>query len=129
MDHWMIGVHQMAVASPLHDPLVLDLSRQTTALLSSIPRSSVDYDSIVNSSTASQLLSALSCALANPCLTKIVAKLFRPLLMDLCARWIDDVENSERHLVALAYLVEVHEEIYPYVFCHICWGSAFSWYR
>ena len=103
----------MAPASPLHDPLLLNLSRQTTALLSSIPKSSVDYGSIVSSSSTSQLLSALSSALANPCLTKIVAKLFRPLLVDLCARWIDDAENSEHHLVALSYLVEVHEELYP----------------
>ena len=104
--------HPVVEVSPLHDPLSFNLNRQTKVLLSSIPRTSVDYDSFVNASSTSHILTALSSALENPCLTTIVAKLFRPLLVDLCSRWIDDSENSEKHLVALSYLVEVHEELF-----------------
>jgi midasin len=83
----------------------------------------VHYDDVVNAPSTFQLLSALSLALANPCLTTTVAKLFRPLLIDLCSRWIGDSKNSERHLVALSYLVEVHEELFPYVSCRISMGQ------
>ena len=103
----------MSFASNLQDPLSINLRRQTNVLLSSIPRTSEQYDFLSNASCACQMLEALSNALANAAFTPIVAKLFRPLLMDLCARWIDDADKSEDYLVALSYLVEVHEELFP----------------
>ena len=43
-----------------------------------------------------------------------VVEAFRPLLVDLCARWIDDETLDEvSRLEALALILEIHEEIYP----------------
>ena len=46
-----------------------------------------------------------------PSLTILLKKAFRPLLVDLCARWLDDSENLDKKVDAFALLVEVHEEI------------------
>ncbi|KAF9533063.1 hypothetical protein CPB83DRAFT_903057 [Crepidotus variabilis] len=106
-----------AFPKALHDPLSINLRRQTELLLSHIPTTSTHYATITGASNAGELLSALSSALATPAFTKIVALLFRPLLVDLCARWIQqNPENVEQHLVALCCLVEVHEEIFPILY-------------
>src|SRR6266545_2312256 len=98
----------------LHNPLSINLPEQTRILLCTIPSTSQHCDRLINASNPRQLLAALSTCLAEPAFTAIIAKLFRPLLMDLCARWIDDSRQSEDYLVALSYLVEVHEELFPY---------------
>ena len=56
-------------------------------------------------------MSILSQLLSNPAYTQIIATLFRPILIELCARWLD--EGSEDNLVALTLLIEVHEELFP----------------
>jgi midasin len=50
-----------------------------------------------------------------PAYTQLIATLFRPILIDLCARWLENEDGSEQYLVALCYLLEVHEELFPYV--------------
>lgn len=106
----------MTLSEEFCDPLSINLRRQTELLLTHIPTSSTNYAKITSASNPSELLAALSSALATPAFTKTTATLFRPLLVDLCSRWIHEHDgNTERHLIALCYLVEVHEELFPYV--------------
>ncbi|KAF8967136.1 hypothetical protein BDZ97DRAFT_1903538 [Flammula alnicola] len=71
------------------------------------------YDALNNASTTRQLLATLSSLLAAPAFTQLVATLFRPILIDLCARWLESENDVEEHLVALCHLLEVHEELFP----------------
>ena len=98
----------------MNDPLKINLHRQKTLLLSSVPPNTVYSEALNNASSSSQLLAALSTILAVPAFTQLIATLFRPILIDLCARWLENEDESEQHLVALCYLLEVHEELFPY---------------
>lgn len=99
----------------IHDPLKINLRRQKTLLLSSISPNTIYSDALINASSSLQLLATLSTILAVPAYTQLIATLFRPILIDLCARWLEAEDESEQHLVALCYLLEVHEELFPYV--------------
>ena len=100
--------------SGLHDPLTINLRRQTAALLSAIPTS---YAIVIqNASSTKQLLAILSKLLALPPLTQTIATLYRPILYDLCARWLEDDQNIEDKLVALCLLIQIHEELFPFVY-------------
>lgn len=61
-------------------------------------------------------LTVLSNLLKTPEYTLDIAKLFSPLLVDLCARWLDDEEQDELKFVAFGLLVPAYEELYPYVY-------------
>ena len=99
----------------LYDPLKINLHRQKTLLLSSISPNTIYTEALINASSSSQLLATLSSILAVPAYTQLIATLFRPILIDLCARWLESEDGSEQYLVALCYLLEVHEELFPYV--------------
>lgn len=101
------------MSTSIHDPLCINLKRQTLVLLSKIPADSSYAIEIVNAASRGALLSILSRLLAEPALTVAVADAFRPLLLDLCARWLHEEGNPENQLSALALLLEIHEELYP----------------
>ena len=103
----------MTSINAIHDPLGINLIRQKGLLLSSISSNSIYFEALNNASSSSQLLKTLSTLLAVPAFTQLIATLFRPILMDLCARWLENEDKSEPHLVALCYLFEVHEELFP----------------
>ncbi|KAF8890021.1 hypothetical protein CPB84DRAFT_1411321 [Gymnopilus junonius] len=103
----------MSFASAIHNPLAINLRRQKDALLSSILPNTPHHEALKSASTTRKILSVLSSLLAVPAFTKLIATLFRPILTDLCARWLDSEAGAEEHLVALCYLVEVHEELFP----------------
>ncbi|KIO05359.1 hypothetical protein M404DRAFT_999966 [Pisolithus tinctorius Marx 270] len=123
----------MAMASEssdkvFHDPLTINLPKQTRALVAflstqSSGHSSPTEDPFLSSlstlsaavTTARELLGVLSRCLAEPSLTSVVAQLFRPLLIDLCARWLerDSEEEEEKRFVAMCLLIENHEELFP----------------
>ena len=105
----------MTLANAFHDPLAINLQRQTSYLLSSIAPNTPHYDALNNAVTTHQLLSNLSSLLAVPAFTQLVATYFRPILIELCVRWLEGESDTEEHLFALCYLVEVHEELFPYV--------------
>ena len=94
-------------------PLTINLHRQTRFLLSKIPSESPYATAVTQAPSPAALLEILSQLLYLPAFTLIVAKTFRPLLLDLCARWLQDDENIENKLVALSLLLEPHEELYP----------------
>ncbi|KAJ3919281.1 midasin nuclear AAA ATPase [Lentinula edodes] len=95
-----------------HDPLTFNLQRQTHILLSKLPSSIA----IANCTSVSQIFDNLSSALAIPAYTTCIATLFRPVLLDLCARWITNSKDLEKELIALCLLIEVHEELFPILY-------------
>ncbi|KAG6872267.1 hypothetical protein C0995_011404, partial [Termitomyces sp. Mi166 len=99
----------MEPTSAIHDPLTINLRRQTTLLLQKIPNPS-KYATDVSTT---DLLVTLSQLLSHPAFTLTIATLYRPILFDLCARWLDAEENTEDQLVALCLLLENHEELFP----------------
>ncbi|KAF9046525.1 hypothetical protein BJ165DRAFT_1527609 [Panaeolus papilionaceus] len=102
----------MSFCAAIHNPLAINLRRQTRLLRNSIPANSQYSAALEHATTTRQLLATLSSLLAVPAYTQIVAKLYQPILLDLCARWLEDTENIEQRLIALSYLLEVHEELF-----------------
>lgn len=106
----------MTSTSAIHDPLGINLRRQTRILQNILPTPSNHATDLLNSSSTPELLAVLSRLLALPPYTLTIATLYRPILFDLCARWLDEKLNTEEQLVALCLLLEVHEELFPCVF-------------
>jgi midasin len=103
-------------SSAIHDPLGINLHRQTRILQHILPAPSNYATDVLNATSTPELLAVLSRLLAIPAFTLTIATLYRPILLDLCARWLDEQVNTEEQLVALCLLLEVHEELFPYVF-------------
>ncbi|KAF8443019.1 hypothetical protein L210DRAFT_3759383 [Boletus edulis BED1] len=103
----------MSPHTVLSDPLTINLSKQTRALLAILPTDSAYSTQISLASSPTALLSTLSRLLAAPSLTVSISDLFRPLLVDLCARWLHDEEDLEDRFIAFCMLIENHEELFP----------------
>jgi midasin len=119
-------------ASVLHDPLKINLKNKVRELLILLSSSLLDVEletrlsgtmhllrSFLDNTSVGvgNVLDALSICLGVPQLAEDVVRLFRPLLIDLFARWlahsVEGEEVREERLAVLAYFVEVYEEIYP----------------
>lgn len=105
----------MAPEDVFYDPLTMNLEQQTRTFLETTPHDSPLHHALLNAPTRSELLRRLSCALLQPGSTIAVATAFRPILLDLCARWLEDDEREEDKLEALCLLLEVHPELFPCV--------------
>lgn len=105
VEHW----------SSLQDPLRLDLKKQTQKLLDRIPADSPYFAAVQNASSRQALLNALSALLHVPQFTMLVATLFRPLLLDLCARWLYQEADRLEKFEALCLLLEIYQELYACV--------------
>ncbi|KAJ6530392.1 midasin nuclear AAA ATPase [Mycena vulgaris] len=105
----------MASSSAIHDPLAINLRGQTRALLALLPSDSPHAAALLDaaSKSSTQLAIVLSGLISSPDLTQLIATIYRPILLDLSARWLDEPQNTEDQLVALCYLLEVHEELFP----------------
>jgi len=97
----------------LKDPLKMNLGRQTRSLLEKLGPDSQSTSYIQNATTTRELLDALSQLLVTPALTLLVAREFRPILFDLCARWLLADGRADEILVALCLLLEPHPELFP----------------
>ncbi|KAG7445730.1 P-loop containing nucleoside triphosphate hydrolase protein [Guyanagaster necrorhizus] len=106
MDHKM---DKECDASTIYDPLSFNFLRQNQLFLEKI-RSSNIHSALI---TTQLSLATLSRLLTVSSLTTTVADVYRPILFDLCARWIEQSDCTEDQLVALCLLIEVHEELYP----------------
>lgn len=98
-----------------HDPLTFNIHRQVLALVAFLPLES-PYRSLLQSCSSNlDALNCLSRLLLVPSLSLAVASRFRPILLDLTARWLHDDNHLEDKFVALCLLVQPHEELFPYV--------------
>lgn len=109
------SAEKMESIAKLGDPLAINLRRQTSVLLAQIPQGSPHAPALKNAFRRTELLNTLSYLLSLPAYTNAVAVAFRPILLDLCARWLHDEENELERFEALCLLLEIHIEIYPYV--------------
>ncbi|KZO97025.1 P-loop containing nucleoside triphosphate hydrolase protein [Calocera viscosa TUFC12733] len=106
------------------DSLNINYLKQSRELLSSIPvdiplrctsvLTTIRQIIVTHPVEPGRLLCSLSDALAMPELTWLVASAFRPILIELAARWLEDSPAfTLDRLFCLAFLLEVHEELYP----------------
>lgn len=107
--------HGMEELANLGDPLAINLREQTAVLLAQLPERSPYAHSLQNASNSIEILNILSYLLSLPAYTTAVATAFRPILLDLCARWLHDEENELERFEALCLMLEIHLEVYPYV--------------
>jgi midasin len=59
-------------------------------------------------------LATLSILLKNQKYTIPISRLFSPVLVDLCARWLDDQEQDEAKFAVFGLLLPIHEDLYRY---------------
>jgi len=100
----------------LKDPLKMNLGRQTRSLLQNMETDSrfASHVTLIKSTTTTrELLDALSHLLVTPAFTLLVAREFRPILFDLCSRWLFVDGRTDEILVALCLLLEPHPELFP----------------
>ncbi|TBU59248.1 midasin [Dichomitus squalens] len=97
----------------LHDPLRMDLQRQTQKLVAHLPAESPFVTALQNISSRQALLDIVSRLLLLPQYTMLVAGLFRPVLLDLCARWLHQDGDELEKFEALCLLLEIYQELYP----------------
>jgi midasin len=94
------------------DPCTFNIGRQIEKLLATCP-AAAPYASVLRNPTAYDACAdALAKLLLVPSSTRSVANLFRPILMDLCARLLHDEEYMEEKFVALASLLQPHIELF-----------------
>lgn len=105
----------MSSASMFYDPLTINLEQQTRAFLETIPQDSPLHTTLLSAPTRAELLRRLSRALLLPEHTTAVAFSFRLILLDLCARWLEDEADEENKFEALCLLLELHPELFPCV--------------
>ena len=98
----------------LCDPLRLDLQRQTQKLIDQFPGDG-PIAALRNVSSRQALLDHLSMLLLSPQYTMAVCMLFKPLLLDLCARWLHQDTDMLEKFEALCLLIEICEELYSCV--------------
>ena len=114
----------MSLFSRLRDPLSLNPKSQWLEFTSNFPEWTSHVQANVADSSSGEVLSLASKCLLLPSCTIIVADAFRPLLLDLCARWLKDSESLEDKLSALCLLLQPHTEIFPYVpFIRLSYGT------
>ena len=97
----------------LKDPLKMNLSHQTRSLLEKLGTDSQFTSLVRGITTTRELLDALSELLMTPAFTLLVAREFRPILFDLCARWLFVEGRTDEILAALCLLLEPHPQLFP----------------
>lgn len=100
------------------DPLTFNFHEHALSLLQILPPDSQSYNALrdaLASSNTQTLLSTASNLLAEPSVTVHACQAFRPLLTDLSARWLESTIPLDRILEAFGLLIDVHEELFPYV--------------
>lgn len=97
------------------NPLAIDLKRQLGRLQERHSGSGSQHlRALQNAPSRATFLATLSGALLEPSLTTTIAHDFRPILLDLCSRWLENGDLVEEKLEALCLLVQSHEELFPY---------------
>ena len=111
----LAGSLKMASTGTFYDPLTINLEQQTLGFLGTLPQISTLHTTLLTAPTRPELLHRLSRALLLPEHTIAVSNYFRPILLDLCARWLEDEMDEENKLEALCLLLDLHPEIFPCV--------------
>lgn len=105
----------MASVDTFQDPLTINLEHQTRIFLESVARDSPVHNILLGAPSRLDLLRQLSRIILLPAHTLAVASAFRPILIDLCARFLEDEADEVDKLEALCLLLELHPELFPCV--------------
>jgi midasin len=101
----------------IYNPLHLNIPKQVGELLSHEEVCSfldeTQLQVLQRGVASSTLLAVLSHLLCQPRFTQLISDLFRPLIIDLCARLLDYRGGDDAIFIALAHLIALHPEIYP----------------
>jgi midasin len=97
----------------MYDPLTMDVGRQVEKLISTYSVAVKYAPTLQNATSYVERANALAGLLLVPALCTTVASLFRPILVDLCARLLHVEELVEEKFVALATLLQPHVELFP----------------
>ena len=100
---------------PIKDALTFNLERQLQLFLQAVLPSVDPLIAKLHASSPPDALPLLSTLLKNPKYTLLMLQNFRPILLDLCARWLDDEVDDEAKFSAFGFLAPCCEEVYPYV--------------
>ncbi|KAF8309082.1 P-loop containing nucleoside triphosphate hydrolase protein [Clavulina sp. PMI_390] len=101
------------MASSNQSLLDFDLNAALKELLDAHPNFSFP-DPLSQTTSASDKLRALSRLLAFPALTEEISILFRPLIIDLCSRWLENDELDQHSVFeAFCILLKFHNELLP----------------
>lgn len=92
------------------DALAIPFEDQIDAFVNRFPE---HLAALKELATDGEKLEKLSILLKNPQYALHVARLFSPLLVDLCARWLDDDEQDESKFAVFGLLLPAHEQLYP----------------
>ncbi|KAI0822070.1 midasin [Trametes gibbosa] len=98
------------------DPLRLNLRKQTQKLIDLHYLGDAHSIALKNAASRKALLELLSRLLLLPQYTMVIATFYRPILLDLCARWLDQTTDSLQKLETLSLLLGVHPEVYPVLY-------------
>ena len=102
-----------SVMETARNPLAFNIRRQIDVFISKLPAGSPHAAALHTVTSTRGLLDLLSRLLVIPSLTLPISSLFRPILLDLCARLLHDQTNLENKFIALCLLVQPHIEIFP----------------
>lgn len=95
--------------STLHDPLSMDLSRQWNEINPYIEESLLQH----HGGSQEALVDTLGRLLHDSRYTLLIAQKFRPILLLISSRWLDQHGDEDAKLAALALLIQPHEELFP----------------
>lgn len=98
---------------PIKDALAFNLERQLQLYLQAVLPSVDPLIAQLQASSLPDALPLLSTLLKNPKYTPLILQSFRPILLDLCARWLDDDIDDEAKFSAFGFLIPCCEELYP----------------
>jgi hypothetical protein len=108
-------------------PLRLDLRGKVSQLVSAHPRFCFPDALTHSTSRTAEVLNSIARLLAFPALTDEVSAFFRPILMDLCSRWLELDDIDEHHVFeSFAALLRPHRELFPCVLLDFFSSSPYS---
>jgi hypothetical protein len=107
------SISTMSLFDHLRDPLSLNPKSLWLEFTSNYPDWTSHFQANLADSSPAEVLSLASKFLLLQSCTSIIADTFRPLLLDLCSRWLEHSEALEDKLSALCFLLQPHMEIFP----------------
>lgn len=97
---------------PSQDVLCFEFEQQLKAFLLQNAENQHPLLNELRTLSAAESLSVLSALLKAPQFTLSIQRHFSPLLVDLCARWLEDDIEDERKFSVFALLLPAHQELY-----------------
>ncbi|TFY83881.1 hypothetical protein EWM64_g134 [Hericium alpestre] len=95
----------------IQNPLAIDLQCQISTLIGQLPQDSPHISAIQKATSGREALAILSQLIIIPSLTEAIAFTFRPLLLDICARLLENNDQIHQKIEALCLLLQPHEEL------------------